>query len=177
MRPDLSSSVLQLSYHMNAPTKRHYGPAKRTLRFSRSTTNLSTVYQRGSFNVRGYADAAYISHTAPSKSMERFIFFLGNAALSWSAHRQSVVTCSSTEGEVVGPIEATSEAKFSTFPIELRRNPCPASIMEDNKGAADLAEHGAFFKRSKRIIVVRVPYMNEQVNLGEMKVIRVSTHD
>ncbi|CAN0485400.1 unnamed protein product [Discosporangium mesarthrocarpum] len=72
--------------------------------------------------------------------MDRHIFFLGNAALSWSSHRQYMVATSSTEYELVILIEATDEAKqLATFLTKLGHDPRLVPIMEDNKGTAGLA--------------------------------------
>ncbi|CAM9698674.1 unnamed protein product [Discosporangium mesarthrocarpum] len=87
-----------------------------------------------------------------TKSMGGYIFFLGNAALTWSSLRQSMVTKSSTECKLVSLIEATDEAKYlATFRTELGHDPRPVPIMEDNKGTADLAQHGANSNRAKHI--------------------------
>ncbi|CAM9699233.1 unnamed protein product, partial [Discosporangium mesarthrocarpum] len=109
--------------------------------------------------------------------MGGYIFFLGHAALTWSSHRQSMVTKSSTECEVVSLIEATDEAKYlATFLTELGHDPRPVPIMVDNKGTEDLAQHGAFSKRIKHI-TVRVRYMHDQVQAREVQIIRVPTHE
>ncbi|CAM9735481.1 unnamed protein product [Discosporangium mesarthrocarpum] len=109
--------------------------------------------------------------------MGGYIFFLGNAAVTWSSHRQSMVTKSSTECELVSLIEATDKAKsLATFPTELGHDPRPVPIMEDNKGTADLAQHGAFFKRTKHI-AVRVRYMHDPVQAHEVQNIRAPTHE
>ncbi|CAM9873731.1 unnamed protein product, partial [Discosporangium mesarthrocarpum] len=175
-RPDLSFSVLQLLRHMNTPTKGHFSAVKRTLRYLKGTTGLFITYQRGHFKLRGYLDAAYSSDEKTSKSMGGYISFLGNAALTWSSHRQSMVAKSSKECELVSLIEATDEAKYlATFLTELGHDPRPVPIMEYNKGTADLAQHGAFSRRTKHITVC-VRYMHDQVQAHEVQIIRVPTH-
>ncbi|CAN0336545.1 unnamed protein product, partial [Discosporangium mesarthrocarpum] len=105
-----------------------------------------------------------------------YIFFLGNADLSWSSHRQSMVTKSSTEYGLVSLIEPTDGAKYlATFLTELEHDPQPVPIMEDNKGAADLAQHGAFSKRTKHT-TVRVRDKHERIQAHEAQIIRVPTH-
>ncbi|CAN0438566.1 unnamed protein product, partial [Discosporangium mesarthrocarpum] len=147
------------------------------LRYLKGTTGLSITCQRGHFNLRGYVDDAYASDEKTSKSMGGYIFFLGNAALTWSSHRQSMVTKSSTECELVGLIETTDEAKYlATFLTELEYDPRPVPIMEDKKGTADLAQHGAFPKRTKHITVL-VRYMHDQVQAREVQIIRVPMHE
>ncbi|CAN0346954.1 unnamed protein product, partial [Discosporangium mesarthrocarpum] len=138
-RPDLSFSVLQLARHINRPSKRHMSAAKRTLRFVQGTRYTSFPYHRGHFKLHG------------------------NAALSWPSHKQSLVTRSSTECELVSLVEATDKARYLwTFLQEIGHDAAPVPIMEDNKGTFDLAQHASFSKRTKHI-TVRVRYMHEQV--------------
>ncbi|CAN0130675.1 unnamed protein product, partial [Discosporangium mesarthrocarpum] len=109
--------------------------------------------------------------------MGGYIFFLGNAALTWSSHRQSMATKSPTECELGSLIEATDEAKYlATFLTELGHDPRPVPIMEDNKGTADLAQHVAFYKRTKHI-TVRVRYMHDEVQAHEVQIISMPTHE
>ncbi|CAM9465609.1 unnamed protein product, partial [Discosporangium mesarthrocarpum] len=109
--------------------------------------------------------------------MGGYIFLLGHATLTWSSHRQAMVTKSSTECELVSLIEATDEAKYlATFLTELGHDPQPVPITKNNKGTADLAQHGAISKHTKHI-TVRVRYMHDQVQAHEVQIIRVPTHE
>ncbi|CAM9687582.1 unnamed protein product, partial [Discosporangium mesarthrocarpum] len=176
-RSDLSSSVLQLSRQMKAPTKGYFGAVKRTLQYLKGTTDLAITYQRGHFILRGYVDAAYASDEKTSKSIGGYILFLGYAALTWSSHRQSMVTKCSTECELVSLIKATDKAKYlATFLPELGHDSWPVPITEDSKGTAVLAQHGAFSKRTKHI-TVRVHYMHDQVQAHEVQIISGPTHE
>ncbi|CAM9173416.1 unnamed protein product, partial [Discosporangium mesarthrocarpum] len=126
---------------MYRPSNRHMSAAKRTLHYIQGTRHTSLTYQRGHFKLRGYADAAYATEEDTSHSMSGYIFFLGNATLSWSSHTQSLVTRSSTECEFVSLIEATDEARYlSTFLQEIGHDATPVPIMADNKGTVDLAQ-------------------------------------
>ncbi|CAN0163968.1 unnamed protein product [Discosporangium mesarthrocarpum] len=91
-RPDLGFSVPQLARHMNRSSTRHMIATKRTLCYIQGKKYTSLTCQRGHFKLHGYADAAYATDEDTSHSMSGCIFFLGNAALSWSSHKQSLVT-------------------------------------------------------------------------------------
>ena len=87
-RPDIMNRVVFLAQFASAYNKAHWIAAKRILRYLKQTINLGLKYQRGNFEIIGYADADWGSNAIDRKSYTGYAFVMCNAAISWKSQKQ-----------------------------------------------------------------------------------------
>jgi hypothetical protein len=80
-QPDIAYVVQQICLHMHDPREPHLTNMKRILHYLRGTPDFGLLLRHSSSSTSGYA------------------IFLGDNLVSWSAKRQTVVSCSSVEAE------------------------------------------------------------------------------
>ena len=103
---------------------------------------------------------------------------MGNCAISWRSHKQSIIALSTTEAEYVALCEAAQEA------VWLRRllgdidftQSDPTVIYEDNQGAISLSSNPKDHTRTKHIDI-KYHYIRERVAAKELSVIHCATGD
>ena len=115
-RPDISFAVSLLSTFNAKPRTRHLTAAKRVLRYLKKTkelklvyTKTSDIYTKTSGNLHGFVDSDW-AKSKDRKSIGGYVFVLGNAAISWSSKKQTLVTLSTKEAEYTAFTEASREA-------------------------------------------------------------------
>ena len=60
--------------------------------------------------LEGYTDVDWANYKADKQSTSRFVFSLGNRAISWSSKKQPIIALSRSEAEYKGVTVATCEA-------------------------------------------------------------------
>jgi hypothetical protein len=164
-RPDIAFHVSKLSQFNSDPSIHHYTAAKHVLRylqgtkdyglyFTASSSQYSPHYSRTPpLELLGFSDASYASDPDDRKSMSGYLFFLSNALISWSAHKQSVVALSTMESEYIALSDAAKEAIFlrkllSSLMVNL---PHPTIINTDSESALDHVKNNVKHPRTKHI--------------------------
>ena len=95
-RPDIALSVNLLSRYNLAPIIRHWNRIKHVLRYLCGTIDIGLFYSKIlEPQLFGYADACYLSDPHKARSHIRYIFTLGNTAISWKSSKQTMVATSS----------------------------------------------------------------------------------
>jgi len=143
-RPDLALAVNLMGRYMGKSEK-FYEIAARTLRYIKGTIDKGLAYNRqnkGYEEVIGYVDSDYAGDTEDRKSQTGYVFLWHGCPISWRSQKQSVVTLSSTEAELVAAVEATREAvAIRSLLGELGLPVVKATpIYEDNNGALLLSK-------------------------------------
>ena len=180
-RPDLSLAVGLLSQHMVSPGKEHWSGVKRVLRYIKGTVNFGLRFEASApedFRLNGYSDADWAGCSETRKSTSGQVFKMGNCAISWRSHKQSIIALSTTEAEYVALCEAAQEA------VWLRRllgdidftQSDPTVIYEDNQGAISLSSNPKDHTRTKHIDI-KYHYIRERVAAKELSVIHCATGD
>ena len=109
-RPDISYVVGLLSSYNANPRTRHLTAAKRVLRYLKKTKDLKLVYTgTGKNDLHGFVDSDW-AKSQDRKSIGGYAFTLGNAAISWSSKKQTLVAQSTKEAEYTAFNEASREA-------------------------------------------------------------------
>jgi hypothetical protein len=62
--------------------------------------------------LEGYSDSNWISDVAEIKATSGYIFTIGGAAVFWRSHKQTILTKSGMEVELVALESATTEAEW-----------------------------------------------------------------
>ena len=99
-RPDISFAVQFLSQFMSQPTDAHLREATHLLRYLRATSDHGLLFARNSvFQLRAFCESDWGSCPNSRKSITGYAILLGHSLISWKSKKQSVVSCSTAEGE------------------------------------------------------------------------------
>lgn len=172
-RPDLCASTFYLSRFQHCYTSEHYNHAKRVLRYIQATKDLKLVYERdeASSTLAGYSDSDWAGDKNDCKSTSGYVFKVFGNTVSWSSHKQSTVSLSSTEAEYIALTEAVCEAKWLRTLLNEMGIECtePTVIFEDNQSCISIAEEPRHHKRMKHIDVkynfIRDVIANKEVTI------------
>ena len=153
-RPDILFGVGLVSRYMEAPTFSHLKAAKRILRYIKGTLEHGLLYSfSNDFKLLGYCDSDWAGDVDERKSTSGFVFFMGNAAFTWSSKKQPIVTLSTCEAEYVAMSNCVCQAiwlRSLLKELHVSEND-PTEIFVDNKSAIALAKNPVFHDRSKHI--------------------------
>jgi len=82
------------------------------LRYLRGTTWIGIHYSGYPPVLKGYSDSNWISDADETKATSGYVFTLAGAVVSWRYRKQTVLTKSTTEAELVALEIATNEAEW-----------------------------------------------------------------
>lgn len=179
-RPDLAYAVSVISRFMSNPGKIHWEALKWILRYLKGASNFGLMFERqDDINqpVIGYVDSDYAGNVDTRKSLTGFLFTLYGTAISWKSSLLSVVALSTTEAEYIALTEAIKEAMWlKGITNELGINQGQLVVYCDSQSAIHLTEHQVFHERCKHIDV-RLHFVRDVTDKGEIKVEKISTND
>ena len=102
-----------LSSYNASPRTRNLTAAKRVLRYLKKAKDLKLVYTTGNLKqdhgLYGFVDSDW-AKSQDRKSIRGYVFILGNAAISRSSKKQTLVALSTKEAEYTAITEASREA-------------------------------------------------------------------
>lgn len=177
-RPDLCAATNYFSRFQSGYTHEHFTHAKRILRYIYGTIDLKLVYRKNE-NAEvliGYADSDWAGDKNDSKSTSGFVFKLFENTVTWSTHKQAVVSQSSTEAEYAAVVEAMNEAEWIKELLrELAVEPNePTTINEDNQSCIKAAEKPKNHKRMKHV-AVKYHVVRDMIEKGLVKLQYIPT--
>jgi len=140
-RPDISFTVAALSQFLDNPGEVHWEAVKRILHYLSGTKDFVLTYGDEHHNLIGYmdADGATQEHR---HAISGHAFLIDGGAVSWSSHKQELITLSTAEAEYVAAMHTAKEALwlqrlvFELFP-SLQ---APTILYCDNQAALRLIE-------------------------------------
>ncbi|XP_058733416.1 uncharacterized mitochondrial protein AtMg00810-like [Vicia villosa] len=96
-RPDISFCVSVVSRYMHSPTKKHFGAAKRILRYFAGTVDYGIRYAEvPNFKLTGFIDSDWAGSIDDRKSTSGNVFSFGSGAVTWSSKKQETVALSTS---------------------------------------------------------------------------------
>ncbi|XP_068302666.1 uncharacterized mitochondrial protein AtMg00810-like [Pyrus communis] len=100
-RPDLSFVVNLVYQFMHSPMDQHLQAVKRILRYLKGSFGHGLWFPQvsSSLKLKAFSDADWAGCSWDRRSTGGFCIFLSHSLISWSAKKQHIVTCSSTEAE------------------------------------------------------------------------------
>ncbi|CAA7267103.1 unnamed protein product [Cyclocybe aegerita] len=149
------------------------------LAYVKGTLHYKITYDPNSpdgLNVSGHSDSDYASDPDTMRSTGGYIFAMAGGPVAWSSKRQATTASSTTEAEYMALNRACQQAVWmqewmSEAGLE---QTLPAKIYSGNKGSIDLAKNVKGITKVKHIHV-KHHYICEQVNEGDVEVIRIPT--
>ena len=176
-RPDITFAVATLAQYVSKPEPRVYSMASRILRYLAGTTSLGINFEiENKKTLHGYADSDWAADKTTRRSQSGYTFFT-NGPVDWSSKKQSSVSLSSSEAEVMAFCSATQQAMWFRSILDEIGLPRlqPTVIYEDNSGAIELVSNSVISKRLKH--VVGLCFVNHAIEQGVVTPIKVPTEE
>ncbi|KAM1470398.1 hypothetical protein ACFX11_041122 [Malus domestica] len=153
-RPDVMYAASLLARYMHCPTNKHYGTAKRVLRYVKGTLDYGLKYEKGKKTVLvGFCDSDWGGSLEDSKSTSGYAFSFGSGVFSWASVKQHCVALSTAEAEYISASEATAQAIWLRFVLEdfgeLQVDVTPLQC--DNTSAISISKNPVFHQKTKHI--------------------------
>jgi len=110
-RPDIAFAVNNLSKALNRHNRSHSQAVKRVLAYIVGSLDVGIEYLCGGSEAEliSYSDADYASDLETLRSTTGYVFCMANGPVTWSRHRQKLVTLSTTKSEYVAAATAAKE--------------------------------------------------------------------
>lgn len=164
-RIDIAYAVNLASRHMAQPTTQDWIAVKRIFRYLNGAYDFGIYLHKGLPNViEAYCDANFVDNDTTAKSTTGYVITYGGVPIHWRSQKQSLVTLSSTEAEIVSLCSVVKEVIWlRKIGLELD---CidhgPVTVYCDNLSAIKVAENERCMHRTKHFLV-RTAYIREQV--------------
>ena len=158
-RPDIAYAIGRLSRYNQNPDQSHWVALERVFQYLKGTLNLSLMFTEYPEVVEGYSDANWVTDSHDLKSTTGYLFLLGGAAIAWGSTRQTIISRSTMEAELIALDTTCNEAEWIKNLISellLVSKPVPTiSIHCDNKAVIELTNQKSINKKMNRHIRLR----------------------
>jgi histone deacetylase 1/2 len=174
-QPDLSFVVNKVCQYLYEPRTPHMSAVKRILRYVPYTIASGLqLWSTSSTLLSAFLDADWAGSLDDRRSTGGYAIFYGGNLITWSAHKQSTVSRSSTESEYKDLANATTELiRVQVLGI---RQAQPPVLWCDNIGATYLSSNPVFHTRTKHI-EVDFHFVRERVNKKKLQIRFISSKD
>jgi hypothetical protein len=168
--PELLTGVTFLATRVTCSTEEDWGKLDRLLRYLNSTPDMGLVLQADKdIRVRAYIDVSYGVH-GDAKSHTGVVITLGNGPVFVKSSKQKVVSKSSTEGELIGLSDGSSQVIWSRDLLLAQGHEArPALIFQDNQSTMALANKGRSTSERTRHIHIRYFWVKDRIDSGEIE--------
>ena len=170
-RPDILFGVGLVSRFMETPRTSHLKAARRILSYIKGTVDHGLFYsQNHNLELVGFSDSDWAGSREDRRSTTGFVFYLGDAAFTWSSKKQSIVALSTCEAEYIAAAACVCHAIWLRRLLErmtLKQEEA-TKIYIDNKSAIALAKNPVHHERSKHIDT-RFHFIREHVKMKEVE--------
>jgi hypothetical protein len=175
-RPDILLAVTYLCTKVVKPSFSDLAKLKRVGAYLNATKDLPLVLGSGIVkSVELYVDASYGVHV-DGKSHTGAILTLGRGTILAFSSKQTIVTKSSSEAELVGLSDMLSPAiALRFFLLELGYDVPPVKVYQDNRSTIIMAHKGRPTGRRTRHIPIRYFFVKDKIDLKEVEVVNKGT--
>nr|GEV01036.1 retrotransposon protein, putative, Ty1-copia subclass [Tanacetum cinerariifolium] len=180
-RPDVAFAQNLVSRYQQNPGKLHWIAVKHILKYLRNTRDMFLVYGAKpniELDVIGFCDASCKCDKDDTKT--GYVFVINGEAVDWKSKMQTTIAMDSVQAEYVAALEAIMEAVWiRKFVGDIRVIPSinkPINMYCDNSAAIIFTNEPGIMKDA-RYFLRRYHYVREQVETGEIKLIKVNTDD
>nr|GEW86345.1 retrotransposon protein, putative, Ty1-copia subclass [Tanacetum cinerariifolium] len=182
-RPDVAFVQNLVSRYQQNLGKLHWVAVKHILKYLRNTIDMFLVY-RGKpdteLDVTGFCDASWQCDKDDTKSQTGYVFVVNGGAVDRKSKKQTTIPMHSAQAEYVAASEAAMEAVWiRKFVRDLGVTPLinkPINMYCDNSAAIIFTNEPGIMKGARHFLR-RYHYVREQVETGEIKLIKVHTDD
>ncbi|GJU40215.1 putative RNA-directed DNA polymerase [Tanacetum coccineum] len=182
-RPDVAFAQNLVSRYQQNPGKLHWVAVKHILKYLRNTRDMFLVYggkPDAELNVTGFCDASWQCDKDDTKSQTGYVFVVNGGAVDWKSKKQTTIAMSAAQAEYMAASEAAMEAVWiRKFVGDLGVMPSikkPINMYCDNSAAIIFANDSGIMKGARHFLR-RYHFVREQVESGEIKILKVHTDD
>ncbi|GJS28996.1 retrotransposon protein, putative, ty1-copia subclass [Tanacetum coccineum] len=161
--------------------KLHWFLLNHILNFERNTKDMFLVYGGNpdtELDVTGFCDESWQCDKDDTKSQDCYVFNRHGGAVDWKSKKQTTIAMHATQSEYMAASEAAMEAVWiRKFVGDLGVMPSinkPINMYCDNSAAIIFANEPGVMKGARHFLR-RYHYVREQVESGEIKLIKVHT--
>jgi hypothetical protein len=184
-RPDIAFAVSRLTRHNHNPSPIHMVAAERVLHYLKNTRVFAIEYSAAADAFIIASDAAYADNTVDRKSSHGYMMKLFGGAVAWRASKQTTVTLSTTEAELVAVSETAREGIFLSRLLKglgkkLQQVPSislPVVDCDNRQTVGLLMKENAPLNTRLRHIDINQHWLRQEVQLGHIQVRWVKTTD
>lgn len=172
-RPDIAYAVGVLCRFTSCPGPEHWDAIERVMRYLKKTSNLGIHYERFPAIIEGYSDADWNSFSDDSKATSGYVFCIAGGAVSWRSKKQTILTHSTMEAELVALAAASEEAswlKNLLSYIPLWNRPVPPILIHSDSTAAIARVQNAYYNGKRLAIRRKHSTVRELLTNGAVKV-------
>ena len=118
----------------------------------RGSSDTCLCFTSANLKLQSYVDVDFVGDINSSKSTARFVFTLGDTAISWASNLQKIVTLSTTEVEYIATTESGKEMIWlHSFLDELGKKQEMGILHSDSQSAIFFTKKSTFHSKSKHI--------------------------
>ena len=171
VRPDILTAVIFLSTRMTKCTAEDVAKQDRVLMYLHATPGLGLTLRASSgIELMAFVDASFAVHH-DMKSHTGIVLSLGGGTVFSSSKKQSLVTKSSTESELVAVSDAIPQIVWTREFLLNQGYECkPAVLYQDNQSTIALMAKGKSTSPRTRHIAIRYFFVKDRVDNGELVV-------
>ncbi|KAI9182132.1 hypothetical protein LWI28_022386 [Acer negundo] len=111
-RLDIVYAIGVLCRFTSRPSNEHWHALERVMRYLKRTMNLRLHYGKFPAVLDGYSDADWNTLSDDSKATGGYIFSIAGGAISWKSKKQTILTQSTMESEMIALATASEEANW-----------------------------------------------------------------
>ncbi|GJZ30336.1 retrotransposon protein, putative, ty1-copia subclass [Tanacetum coccineum] len=182
-RPDVAFAQNLVSRYQQNPGKLHWVAVKHILKYLRNTRDMFLVYggkPDAELNVTGFCDASWQCDKDDTKSQTGYVFVVNGGAVDWKSKKQTTIAMSAAQAEYMAASKAAMDAVWiRKFVGDLGVMPSikePINMYCNNSAAIIFAKDSGIMKGARHFLR-RYHFVQEQVESGEIKILKVHTND
>lgn len=176
-RPDITFSISVLSRSLENPSSADVARLKRVIRYLSGTLNLHLIYRNNSTlrQLECFSDADFAGCSSTSRSTSGVLIKYAGAAITWLSRRQSLVSDSTCEAEIVAANLASKEIIWIQRLFQELVGLTEIPILQiDNQAAIRIAENPELHQRTKHIQRKHL-FIRDRIKHGMLNVSHVDT--
>ena len=152
------------------------------MRYLNSTKDFGLFYSRNQDPILlGYTDAGYLSDPHNGRSQTGSVFLQGGITISWKSSKQTLVSTSTNQSEIIALCEASRECVWLCRMINHIIQSCgigaletPTIIFEDNSACVTQKKSGYIKSNMTKHIIFKLFYPMNPKRMEKLKSCKLS---
>ncbi len=181
VKPDIQLAVSMFATRVTIATETDQDKLDRVIRYlhqshSKGHSGIQLTPGEAGIQPFGYFDASYGVHVDGKSHTGACITIGSSGPICTESVRQSIVTKSSTEAELVAMSDSANQLIHVRNLLIAQGHPqSPATIYQDNMSCMSLIDRGKPTSKRSRHIAIRYFWIHERAELGEVRLVHRPT--